>query len=165
LKETDIPPISHYEISERRAPLARRILGSALSALAGWITLCLATIAVVAFEPDRSVSEQLAEITFTCAYAAIFVGVTWLLALLPLYLVLPLRSLLWRWYVCTGFGILAGGIIMYVFVRCDPLGSTTDLLFILLAAITGGTTCLFGSLTARYFQYETPPDQQQVERS
>ena len=56
----------------------------------------------------------------TIAFALIFgkfVFGTWLFVLLPLYLFVPLRSVLWRWPVCTACGAVCGALILFFYWR------------------------------------------------
>ena len=79
-----------------------------------------------------------------------FVWATWLLALVPLYFLVPRQSVLWTWPLCTAYGTIAGAAIISIFdihyFLRDPLNAYT-----IFAPIIGGTTCLFGSLTRERF--------------
>ena len=86
-------------------------------------------------------------LVFAIYFAIIFI--VWLVVLVPLYMLIPLSSILWRWPICTGCGALAGAAIMVavdVVILRTPLNN-----LIVTAAVVGGTTCLFGSLTRDYF--------------
>ena len=135
------------ESSAATAPLRRRVLGSFLSALVGWAALNL-FVAGSLIVGGNATRGQWVGASFVAVYSAALVFGTWLLALLPLYLVVPPHSPLWRWPICTCCGALAGAAIMFAFSGRPPHDD------ILLAAITAGITCLFGSLTAHRFQYE-----------
>lgn len=139
-----------------KAPLHRRILGSALSAFVGWFVPNLALFVgaclrrIIHPEPMAYPHDWLLGPTFIAVYSAAFVFATWLLALVPLYLLVPLRSVLWRWPVCTLCGALAGALIMAAFLAPPPYDRQFSVL-ILLAAFTGAITCLFGSLSVNRF--------------
>lgn len=135
------------------SPLRRRVFGSALSAFVGWFTLNAFLFVWAFFTRHEHHSnppipnEWLVGPAFVAAYSAAFVFATWVVALLPLYLFVPLRSVLWRWPICTFCGALAGALIMFAFFGPHSPDSKSTAI-IILAAITGGVTCLFGALTA-----------------
>ena len=140
------------------SPLRRRICGSALSALIGWFTLNL-IIFVYAFftravprSSHPTPTEWLDGPFFVALFSAFFVFPTWLFVLLPLYLFVPLRSFVWRWPICTLCGALAGALIMLMFYRLSSQ-ETARTVIVLLAALTGGVSCLFGALTVEHFHY------------
>jgi hypothetical protein len=89
------------------------------------------------------------------AVAAAFVFGTWIVVLIPLYLFVPLRSSFWRWPKCTICGAVSGAAIMVVIGN----GMEPQILFVYagLAAMAGGVTCLFASLTRYRFQCEKGP--------
>jgi len=140
----------------RKSPLRWRIFGSAISAFVGWFTMNLVLFVGACFTRINSNAdpshpgEWLVGPTFVAIYSAAFVVGTWLIALVPLYLLVPLHSFLWRWPVCTLCGAFSGALIMLVFLAPHPHESSRTVL-IALAAMTGAITCLFGSLTARRF--------------
>jgi hypothetical protein len=91
------------------------------------------------------------------AVSGVFVFGTWIFALIPLYLWVPPKSVLWTWPVCTFCGAVFGAAVMFAFspysspeADWKPLTS--------LAAGVGAVTCLFGSLTRRYFEDNNPND-------
>ena len=137
-----------------RAPLLRGILGSALSALAGWLTLN-AVMFTLAFgtvnEPPRPI-----DFADTLSWSAALVGILWLLGLLPLYLLIPSRSLLWRWYICASCGA-AAGVLIYIVLWISSTPYLGLGFVIALAAIIGGAVCFFTSLTLRYFRFAKLP--------
>jgi hypothetical protein len=127
----------------------RRVIGSFVAALVGLAALVISYYAFV-----MGPYENPGILVWVTVVGGAFVFATWLIFLMPLYLFLPSDSALWRWPVCTICGTLAGAVIMLL-ISCfsggirDPEGSS----MILLAAITGAATCLFGSLTARFFRH------------
>ncbi len=141
-----------------KSPLRRRVFGSALSAFVGWFALN-SFIFVWAFitrhqhhsTPPIS-NEWLTGPAFMATYSAVFVLPTWLVALVPLYLLVPRRSVLWRWPVCTLCGAVAGALIMFGFYGPNSRDSYSTVA-IILASIVGGITCLFGALTADRFHH------------
>ena len=124
----------------------RQWLGSFLAALVGWF-------APLGWSMLRSGLPKSTEglstlIGMTISFLIVFV--VWLVALVPLYMLVPRSSLLWRWPICTSCGAVAGAAIMFAtdirhFLQ-DPSNN-----LILTAAVIGGTTCLFGSLTRDFF--------------
>jgi len=141
------------------APLSRRVLGSFLSALAGWIALVSLILSTA--KPDSNVSsDMLGEfwggVGLAIYLASLLMFLTWIFAILPLYLIVPLSSHLWRWYSCTICGAVGGAVIMLV-VSCALLSSSESLHDCvrpcLVAAGVGWITCSFASITRQYFQY------------
>ena len=141
-----------------KAPLRRRVLGSASSAFVGWFTLhaFLFVWAFITRADHRSNPPIPYEWFFNAvgfaAISAAFVFATWLVALVPLYLFVPRRSFLWHWPICTICGAAAGAFIMFGFYGYDSRDSFSPVA-ITLASIVGGTTCLFGALTADRFHH------------
>lgn len=151
--------MSGYErIPDRTASLGRLIAGSALSALVGWFTLIVVLLGVTIYEGSQRTRSPRFEWDGFAAVSVVafaFVFATWLAALVPLYLLVPLRSPLWHWFVCTFCGAVAGALIMlgfYGFSLREP-GSTS---MVVLAATTSAATCLFGALTAARFHRPKP---------
>ena len=129
----------------------RQWLGSFLSALIGWFApLGWSMLRSGLPKPKEWDSNTLILMVISC----LIVFVVWLVALVPLYMLVPRNSLLWRWPICTFCGAMAGAAIMIAFdIRYflqDPLDN-----LILTAAVIGGTTCLFGSLTRDFFRFDT----------
>jgi hypothetical protein len=141
-------------VAAHKAPFARRVFGSFLAAFVGWLpfNLILVVIGVVDWR-HTSVTGWRTMIAFALMSAK-FVFTTWLVLLLPLYLLVPLGSVLWRWPVCTVCGGLCGGLIQFAFWRWYGAPFTVDEVPSLVgAAFIGAITCLFGSLTARRFHF------------
>lgn len=157
-------PLTFYRFrnpphSDVKAPLRRRALGSALAAFVGWLALNVPVFVFVligALTDDRgfpSANEWFYLPFFIAIWSLILVFATWLGALLPLYLFVPMSSPIWRWQVCTSCGSVAGGLIMFAVTGFNATEDGGGLL-IIGAALTGGATCLFGSLTATRYQWE-----------
>ncbi len=85
--------------------------------------------------------------------AGVFIFGTWLVVLMPLYTLIPLNSIFWRWPICTTCGTIAGATIMFLICRLtSPQAEWQE--YTILAAIVGGVTCLFGSLTRHRFHHQ-----------
>ena len=132
----------------------RRVLGSFLSAVAGWLALTLTMYVRSLFLPaDESYWWSLYPVV-----CIPFILVVWLAALLPLYFRVPARSVLWRWPVCTVCGVAAGTLIaLVVWCVLDPFSVTERFMDFLgasywLGGVCGGASCLFGSLTVPAFR-------------
>jgi hypothetical protein len=85
--------------------------------------LCLVRIAAIRFAAasmmaklfdwrHTSVTGWGTVIAFAVASAQFIFG-TWLVLLLPLYLFVPFRSILWRWPICTLCGALGGAFVQF----------------------------------------------------
>jgi hypothetical protein len=142
------------------APKEHLVLGSFLSALAGWVSVML--IEIISSNITYWHSDQVLRSTawwYRPGYYAVlgvvsgaFIFGTWLVLLVPLYVLVPVRSAFWCWPVSSTCGAVSGATIMLVFChlnspQADWKGPT------LLAAIAGGITCLFASLTRKWFRY------------
>jgi hypothetical protein len=142
---------------------SRLVFGSLLSALVGWMALGVCTLVLeclqyYAFPKDvRYIFMQtaLADYEVTMLFGAGLIFVTWFIVLLPLYSLVPLKSRLWKWPICTICGVLSGALIMAIFSRISSPATVHSDQFVgpcALAGIVGGVTCLFGSLTKHRFQ-------------
>ena len=138
------------------AILYPRTLGSLLSALVGWLV-------VVPFALVATVTNGLGIAVAILFVYAVTIAVVWLVALFPLYSLVPRRSILWFWPVCTFCGFAAGTLIAFASVARglapDSVPSFFRVLLLssALGGIMGAATCLFGSLTAPYFLGKVPP--------
>src|SRR6266853_2885486 len=130
--------------------IRRRVLGSFISAVVGLATLVVTWFAVAI--PPR---ENPGVLIWVAGIGGIFVFGTWLVLLLPLYLLVPATSILWRWPVMTICGALAGaGVWLSLAALNSGLHDSETPVTTLVAAITGAATCLFGALTTRFFRYD-----------
>jgi hypothetical protein len=101
------------------------------------------------------VGEFLAGVGMIEYMASIMIFCVWLVVGMPLYLLIPIRSPLWRWPICTICGAIGGAAIMLVVGRAvlsssEPWGDYVRPSIV--AAGVGWITCFFASLTRRYFQ-------------
>lgn len=148
--------------SPEKAPLWRRILGSFLSVFVGWIVLMIYIQGTTKPNPEISVGDMIAEfwagVGMIESLASITMFLTWLVGFLPLYLLIPLHSTLWRWPICTICGAFAGASLMLIIsLALSSSGEPwADLVRpSIIAAGIGWITCLFASLTRHHFQYST----------
>jgi hypothetical protein len=83
--------------------------------------------------------------------AGLFIFGTWIVVLIPLYLLIPLNSILWRWPICATCGSIAGGMIMFLSIQTtSPQARWQE--YTILAAIVGAVASLFASLTRHRFR-------------
>ena len=129
----------------------RIILGSFLSALAGWVTLTVLPLGAYFLRSDDYPGTDLWNFLIVPMYAGFFILPVWFVVLLPLYRYVPTRSVLWRWPICTLCGAVVGGAIMLAFCAPISIHLADGLPLIGLASLVGAATCLFGSLTRRWF--------------
>jgi hypothetical protein len=135
--------------------LWRRLLGSAASAVAGWVCgfLGLGGIGIVAtIVFDRSsLSELWSQIWWPFLFAFGFVLPLWLLFLLPLYLFIPSNSVVWRCWPCIFVALCVGAVIGAIrLALVGALGDTDLFLFTVESALIGGFACLFAVLSRRW---------------
>ncbi|MBV9657726.1 MAG: hypothetical protein JO295_06410 [Verrucomicrobia bacterium] len=128
-----------------------------MSAVGGWLVATCILFVWVCFAARRQpIAITLFDAYALSIYTGVFIFGTWLLVLWPLYVFVPLQFPLWRWPFCTFCGATAGFVIMAVFLRRVPSLSDPSFPLIATAALAGGCTCLFGSLTATRFHYVRP---------
>src|SRR5436190_11004840 len=135
--------------------IAKQLAGAAVAVIVGWLAALIFIELVTAFqllqEPHYIVPEALfvTPIEFGL-YMSLFIVPVWLLVLVPLYLFVPVGSMLWRWPVCTLCGGVAGVLVMALWIRGLPgaggVASEAWYLYIM-AAIVGGVTCMTAALT------------------
>ena len=119
-----------------------KVVGSAVAAFVGGMTGVIAML-LSSWQEWRVCSLMV----------GIFVVPVWLLVLLPLYVLLPSSSLLWRPTICTSLGAACGAILLTVYFavsRDTPFNLIW--IFLPIAVVVGGVTSLVGSVTARYFR-------------
>ena len=134
------------------------LLGSFFAAFCGWlagILLALSWGAVVVMnQPAKPDLLSFIALPWIVAIgSAYFVLPVWLLLLAPLYFLIPRSWLVWRWPICTFIGILAGIVIIGVFLSFPDTNPPLEFLpWYILAAVIAGTTCFIGSLTHERFR-------------
>ena len=140
--------------------IAKQILGTIVAVLSGWFAamLFLEAIAVIQLlqQPHYIVADALwvAPITVSMVMAY-FVIPVWLFLLIPLYVFVPASSALWRLPVCSTCGVVAGLVIVAVWLRGLPgVGGVAPEAWSLyvIAAIVGGVTCFTGARTRHVFK-------------
>jgi len=140
--------------------IAKQILGTVVAVLSGWFSamLFLEAMALIQLlqQPHYIVPDALwvAPITVSIVMAY-FVVPVWLLLLIPLYLFVPASSALWRLPVCSACGVVAGLVIVGLWLRGIPgvrgVAPEAWSLYVI-AAIVGGVTCFIGALTRHVFK-------------
>ena len=124
--------------------VSRLFRGSILAVIFGWASAhLLGLVWLVVAHGVPTHTDWTALLVFPL-YSVPFVLVVWLLALVPLYFMVPLHSMLWRWPICSACGAVVGAIIMLPFGH--PLSG-----FAGFAALIGGATCFFGSVFRSHF--------------
>ena len=140
--------------------IAKQILGTVVAVLSGWFAamLFLEAIALIQLlqQPHYIVPDALwvAPITVSIVMAY-FVIPVWLFLLIPLYLFVPASSPLWRLPVCSACGLVAGLVIIALWLRGLPgIGGVAPEAWSLyvIAAIVGSVTCFIGALTRHVFK-------------
>lgn len=143
----------------------KKILGSFVSVVVGWAAGVVWFSAWSAIEfisspyAYASFKEALGWLGIIAAFMWLFLIPSWLLVLLPFYLLVPRNSRWWNWPICTFLGAVAGGLIMlgYIIYRqidvlTVPLISFPNGVFgVIPAALIGGVSFLTASLTSKKF--------------
>ena|ERR1700719_2127355 len=140
-------------VSRMRAWLGRRIFGGFVSVVGAWLALQL--VMLIIFAVERRPFPLWEDAIWFAIFSLPFVLVPGLLVFLPLYVFIPSHSILWRWPLCTACGILFGGLLMYSLGFPQP-NTPDNLMNTVLAAITGGITCLLASITMPRYHYAKP---------
>jgi len=140
--------------------IAKQILGTVVAVLSGWFSamLFLEAMALIQLlqQPHYIVPDALwvAPITVSIVMAY-FVVPVWLFLLIPLYVFVPASSALWRLPVCSACGVVAGLVIVGLWLRGIPgvrgVAPEAWSLYVI-AAIVGGVTCFIGALTRHVFK-------------
>jgi hypothetical protein len=130
------------------ASLCGRIIGSIIAPLTASIAFGIFFLAICFIE-DQSERWWFLPMVIV-GFATVFSFVTWIVVVLPLYLFISLRSVLWSWPICTACGSLS--CVAIVALWSNP-NASDRVFFLTIAAIIGGATCLTASLTRRRFQY------------
>ncbi len=142
--------------------MLKQVLGSFIAALTGWVggvisaTLLLGVYG--AYAAGRVRTDIFVAVPWLFLfYIGAFVVPVWLLALIPLYVLVPRSSALWRPYVCTALGVIAGLLIVAV-VFPLPSPNTAKEIWVpyTLGAIVGGITCFTGAVTVDRFKLGSP---------
>lgn len=130
------------------ASLGRGIGGALLSIVVGWLFLL---VIVVSYDWIRAPNfHWWANELIVVPGSLPFVVAPGLFVFLPLYVFVQPNSVLWSWPVCASCGALFGASLMFVLGFPNPLAQS-NIVFIVFAALTGGVTCLFASLTKSKF--------------
>lgn len=128
----------------------RPLLGTFIAVLAGWFAGLLGVAMIHWLSIGGAQWEAALSVIFvTGFYMWFFIIPVWVVMLIPLYLFVPPSSPLWRPYVCTGFGTVAGLAIAAIITGAGM--AVEGWSFYALAAIVGGVTCLTGVLTRPRF--------------
>ena len=131
--------------------ITRRVLGSFLSVMAG--AIAGAVLTSIFFDAWWNIGFfALALMVVGC-----FVLPVWLLLVLPLYLLIPRTSILWRPWLCTVGGAALGALLLAGYgTFAWPDWAAVGLL-LPIAGVVGGVTALFASLTAHGFHDDHLP--------
>lgn len=122
----------------------RKLLGSFLSVLCGWVAGAIVLAGVWSVNSLRSPWDYWIPVVLV---SGMFDLAVWALIFWPLYVFIPRRSLLWSPPVCGTCGAAAGAAI-----QVGILGFQAGTLpFVAAAAATGGATGLFAAMTAGWF--------------
>jgi hypothetical protein len=139
--------------------MSKKILGTFLSTFCGWVSGWICLVVIYFFGNHQYEYNHFSDAIWDDLGGFLLMGVfivpSWLFAFMPLYMLLPRKSFMWRWYICVPLGGLAGPIIMLSPVAYSELhvyhAKITDILstwpLSLPAAVVGGVTCLVGTLT------------------
>ena len=142
-----------------RRIVARALAGTALAVVSGWA----AAVVFVALEgfvtfpaAHRNEDTVVAALWKTPIAFGIFIWFfilpVWVLVLVPLYLLVPSTSVLWRRSVCTALGALAASAIMLALHVFGWFDRDELWFFCATAAIVGAATCFVGSVTRDRFK-------------
>ena len=157
--------------SDPDSTYAKSMMGIMVSFLFGFFTLWLSLtiLGVIGLgDADRALSASISSrIIIASALALIFciVGLPlilpWFVAFLPAYFFIPVKSVLWKSWVCTLSGVLVGVLALWFDALVYSLftaGPSSSLNIPLLqsasipAAVLGGTVCFAAAIGRRAFK-------------
>jgi hypothetical protein len=132
--------------TSRSQRLFWKLIGSAVAPIVGTL-IGIAIMRLFGWEDWRA-----------CAFMiGIFAVPVWLLVLLPLYVLLPRSSVLWRPTICTVLGAAAGAILVTIYFAISPDAPfNLVVIFLPIAVVVGAATAFVGAATARYFHSTQP---------
>jgi hypothetical protein len=176
IKETSEGRKAAEAAPHRLRQTLRKILGSFLSTCVGWLIAALVASVIVSQRIESGFWRNLPFSIIALGYVVLPV---WLLVLLPLYLLVPRTSKLWRTPICTAIGAASGPLITLGFVFAlwlytkavsgellifqgtyvawaEVSGKSVEILSTLdvtaLEVVFGGVTCCLAAATAHYFR-------------
>ncbi|MGA8660478.1 MAG: hypothetical protein WB586_30550 [Chthoniobacterales bacterium] len=149
----------------------RQIAGAALCFLDGLFALWLSLTIIGLIELGKVGAELLsslgvrislaAELALVFCLVAFPLILPWFAAFLPAYLFIPAKFVLWKWWVCTLSGMLAGVLALWIDALVLSLftqGTLSSINVPLLvsasipAAILGGGICFTAATGAKFFE-------------
>ena len=99
--------------------IVRALAGTTVAVLSGWAAgvLFVALVCVVTFPAAHRTSGTVVASLWNTPFAFaifmwFFIAPVWVLAFVPLYLLVPRSSVLWRTSLCTTLGALTGVLVM-----------------------------------------------------
>ena len=139
--------------------LMKRLLGSILSVIAGWLACmvvwALFGAALTLWEgenPLRAAAAGAGFALYVGAVCGVFALVAWLGAFVWIYLFLPASSPLWVWWKAALFGAVIGVMIIAApFVVLGEANLWSLLAFAPSAALTGAASAAFAACTRPFF--------------
>ena len=138
-------------------------VGSLSAAIFGWFVID----AILFLLPSTTGTKNYSGLILIAVFSGVIVFVTWIAILLPIFFLVPLRSLIWRWPVSTLIGGVSGWVIMSVFsyISSPHNGSVSSWMFFSLlngynwlGALCGAATGLFSGLIAQSFLRSSKQD-------
>lgn len=136
----------------------KRILGSIVSVVVGWLVctlvwaLWVAALSLSEGGIGQAVAASLGFSVYVGAVCGVFVLVAWVGAFVWIYLFLPASSRLWVWWRAALFGAAVGVVLVALpFVFFGERNLLSLLAFAPSAAVTGGAAAAFASITRPFF--------------
>ena len=126
-----------------------RFLGSLLAATFGWATTLSVLVAHDLY--SRGLQSSIDGFVRGALFLAVIFGGAWLIVLLPIYLLVPIHWIFWRWPFATLCGTGIVWLLLWVVFHDGFTSTQYPMSYLIPGAVTGGTTALFSSLTARFF--------------
>ena len=130
---------------------------SLLSAAAGLMAGALTEMFVFApFEAGSRISWWLGYVVIALLYGAPLVAAVWLFVLWPLYVRVPVTSILWSPVVCISAGVVAGCALYFIslwLIFRFPSAVLLSFQHLLISMVVGGVACT----VACYFKHSEQP--------
>lgn len=136
----------------------KRILGSIVSVVVGWL-VCTLVWAVGAFIFTLRYDDLATALMMSLVYAlyaglicGAFVIVTWFAVFVWIYLYLAPESCFWTWWRAALLGVAVGAVVVVVpFLVIFGFHAWGLLIYALSAALTGAVSASFAALTRPFF--------------
>ena len=129
----------------RFASSVRRVFASLVAMTSGWLVMSVVGGIIWAGMTEGEAGDAVAWALFVGFFGSFVAGAAWLLVYLPVYALVPTRSVFWRWEVCVPVGTFLA--VLVFLVGWLLLGGGRDQMgapFTFMAGVLGGVAAAVG---------------------